>query len=210
MEEPIEASGNPERELATVTPLRKRGRPRDASADARIIDAAAELYLERGFDAMTIDAVALRAHVGKATVYRRWASKEELATAAIQHLYGVESPVPDTGSLYGDLVWAYESLLAFLDSPAGRNYLRITITESIHDARVASLHRVAAEAMERKVEVIFERALERGDVEPDAPASWSVQWVLGLVLTAVLTGRQAPRPEDADRLARMIVDGIGR
>lgn len=215
MEEPIEVSGDPDADgagpdLATVTPLRKRGRPRDVAADSRIIDAAAELYLDRGFDAMTIDAVALRAHVGKATVYRRWASKEELAAAAVQHLYGVDTPVPDTGSLHGDLEWAYENLLAFLNSPAGRNYLRITIGESIRDPRVANVHRVATEAMEKKTEIIFDRARERGDIASDAPPSWSLQWVLGLVLTAVLTGRDSPQPGDAARLARMIVDGIGR
>lgn len=215
MEEPIEVSGDPETpasgpDLATVTPLRKRGRPRDVTADARIIEAAAQLYLDRGFDAMTIDAVAVRAHVGKATVYRRWASKEDLAAAAIQRLYGVGTPVPDTGSLHGDLVWAYENLLTFVNSPAGSAYMRTTIDEAIREPRVAIVHRVAAEAIEKRAEVIFERARERGDIDSNASPAWSMQWVIGLVLAAVLTDREKPRPEDADRLARMIVRGIGR
>ncbi|HEX7738145.1 MAG TPA: TetR/AcrR family transcriptional regulator [Marmoricola sp.] len=210
MEEPIAAPAEPAAtpELATVTPLRKRGRPRDVAADGRILTAAAQLFLDRGFDAMTIDAVAERAEVGKATVYRRWASKEDLAAAAILHLYGVGNPVPDTGSLFGDLVWAYAQLLSFVSSSAGRNYLRITIGESIRDPRVARLHRVATTAMEEKAQVIFERAATRGEIDPTVPAAWAVQWVLGLVLTAVLTDRDQPGPADAERLARMIVDGI--
>ena len=212
MEEPIAAPVEPAAtvDLATVTPLRKRGRPRDVTADARILTAAAQLFLDRGFDAMTIDAVAERAGVGKATVYRRWASKEDLAAAAVQHLYGADTPVPDTGSLLGDLAWAYAQLLAFVSSPAGRNYLRITIGESIRDPRVTRLHRVATTAMEEKAQIIFDRAAARGDIEPGVPSAWSVQWVLGLVLTAVLTDREQPGPEDSERLARMIVAGIGR
>ena len=58
---------------------RKRGRPRDPEADGRILAAASSLILRRGFDNMTVDEVASTAGVGKATVYRRWARKEEVS-----------------------------------------------------------------------------------------------------------------------------------
>ena len=71
---------------------RKRGRPRDPEADDRILAAASALILLRGFDSMTVDEVAARAGVGKATVYRRWAAKEDLAVAAMEQLYRDEMP----------------------------------------------------------------------------------------------------------------------
>ena len=101
---------------------RKRGRPRDPEADGRILAAASALILLRGFDAMTVDEVASNAGVGKATVYRRWARKEDLALAAMEQLYRDEMPVPDTGSLRQDLTEAFRSTLLFANSPAAAAY----------------------------------------------------------------------------------------
>src|SRR6187551_908193 len=82
---------------------RKRGRPRDPEADGRILAAASALILMRGFESMTVDEVASSAGVGKATVYRRWSRKEDLAVAAMEQLYRDEVPTADTGSIRGDL-----------------------------------------------------------------------------------------------------------
>src|SRR5919107_4996917 len=91
-------------------PVRRgRGRPRDPDTDARITTAAAELMLQRGFDRTTVDDVAAHAGVGKATVYRRWPSKEDLAVAAMGSLYSTEMPEPDTGSIMNDLAESYRA-----------------------------------------------------------------------------------------------------
>jgi AcrR family transcriptional regulator len=67
-----------------MTPAeRKLGRPRDASVDAAIVQAVLEVLNEVGLAAMSMDAVAARAGVGKATIYRRWSSKEEMVIDAI-------------------------------------------------------------------------------------------------------------------------------
>ena len=77
---------------ATQEVRRKRGRPRDPEADGRILAAASALILMRGFESMTVDEVASNAGVGKATVYRRWSRKEDLAVAAMEQLYRDEVP----------------------------------------------------------------------------------------------------------------------
>ena len=122
---------------------RKRGRPRDPEADGRILDAAAALILAHGFDNMTVDDVAARAHVGKATVYRRWAKKEDLAVAAMGQLYDAQMPTPDTGSIEGDLREAFAQVLAFANSEQGSSYIRTCIAESVRDPRIAALYRAA-------------------------------------------------------------------
>jgi len=122
---------------------RKRGRPRDPEADGRILDAAAALILVHGFDNMTVDDVASRAHVGKATVYRRWAKKEDLAVAAMGQLYDAQMPTPDTGSIEGDLREAFAQVLAFANSEQGSSYIRTCIAESVRDPRIAALYRAA-------------------------------------------------------------------
>ncbi len=78
------------------------GRPRDPSRDSAIIAAALDLVARDGYDRVTIDAIALHCHVGKATIYRRWTSKADLIVSALATLasYG---ETPNTGSLLGDL-----------------------------------------------------------------------------------------------------------
>src|SRR6201996_2713157 len=82
-----------------------RGRPRSAKAQEAILQAAAGLLLEHGLDAVSMDEVAARAGVSKATIYRWWPTKETLALDALYTEYSVAAPVPrDTGSLRGDLI----------------------------------------------------------------------------------------------------------
>ncbi len=128
---------------------RKRGRPRDPQADGRILAAASSLILMRGYESMTVDEVASNASVGKATVYRRWSRKEDLAVAAMQQLYRDEMPLPDTGTIRGDLHAMYAAVLTFVNSPAGADYMRTTIKESMRDDRIAALYREASERAEQ-------------------------------------------------------------
>ncbi len=78
-----------------------RGRPRDEEADVAILDAALALLSEQGYGGLRMEAVAARAGVAKATLYRRWPDKVSLAIAALSRI--PELPAVDTGSLSGDL-----------------------------------------------------------------------------------------------------------
>lgn len=82
--------------------IRKPGRPRSAQAHKAIIDATLELLAEEGFQGLSIEAVAARSGVGKTTIYRRWASKEELVVEAIRHVQ-IDIPLIDTGNFRNDL-----------------------------------------------------------------------------------------------------------
>ena len=190
--------------------VRKRGRPRDPAADGRILQAAAELILARGFDSMTVDEVAAAAKVGKATVYRRWAKKEDLAVAAMERLYDTEMPMPDTGSIRGDLLVSYAQVLAFVNSPAGSAYLKTTVAESIRDTRIAALYRAASERVETNAMAMFERAIGRGEVRPDVDVRWAVQWLTGLIAAASITGRAVPREDEVGKLVDLVLHGVGR
>lgn len=186
---------------------RKRGRPRDPSADSRIMEAAAGLILTNGFENMTVDEVAARAGVGKATVYRRWARKEDLAVAAIGQLYSAEMPNYDTGSIRGDLRAMIGSALAFVNSEEGAGYLRMTIKESMRDPRVAALHRSANERAEEGAKVAFRRAMERGEVRADLNLDAIVQVFAGLCATRTVTGSPMPAEHELDSLVDLLLVG---
>src|SRR6202035_327517 len=81
-----------------------RGRPRSEKAHKAVLDAAAELLLARGLSAVSMDVVAERAGVSKATIYRWWPTKETLALDAVFRAWADTPPPRDTGSLRGDLL----------------------------------------------------------------------------------------------------------
>jgi len=189
-------------------PRRKRGRPRDPEADGRILAAASTLILLRGFDSMTVDEVASSAGVGKATVYRRWSRKEDLAVAAMEQLYRDEMPTPDTGSIREDLRRMYAGVLSFVNSPAGTDYVRTTIKESMRDERIATLYRAANARAEQGAAVVFERAIERGEVRADVPVDAVVQFLGSLVSMRAVTGQDMPPAEELDQLVEFVLHGV--
>ena len=85
---------------------RRPGRPRSEQAEQAIIEATLDLFAEKGFEGVCVEAVAARAGVGKATIYRRWPNKEELLLAALGSL---KSPYPEPGG-----VCARDDLVAML------------------------------------------------------------------------------------------------
>lgn len=187
---------------------RRKGRPRDASADERILAAAAELILKRGYDNMTVDEVAAVAKAGKATVYRRWAGKEDLAFAALAQLYTSEFPIPDTGSIVGDLRAAYVQGLEFANSDAGRAYLRMSVAESLRDERIGALYVGAHKAQEAAARTIFERGIARGELRPDFRIDLAVSQFGGLVVLYAVTGQRMPTVDEADDLIDLLLNGI--
>jgi AcrR family transcriptional regulator len=198
----------PEQDSFSPPAKRGRGRPRDPETDAKITRAASELLLLRGFDKTTVDEVAARAGVGKATVYRRWPSKEDLAFAAMQSLYSDEFPEADTGSIEGDLTATYGSIIAFVNTDTGASFLRMSIMESIRDERIAALYRASTERREEIARRTFHRAIERGEVRADINMDMAVQWLGGLLIMREVTGRPLPTLDDVPDLVAFTLRGI--
>ena len=187
---------------------RKRGRPRDPAADGRILEAAAALMLAHGFDNMTVDDVASRAKVGKATVYRRWAKKEDLAVAAMQQLYSAEMPVPDTGSIRGDLRQRFTDVIDFNSSESGLAYLHTLIAESVRDPRIAALYRAANDQVELGVRTMFARGISRGEVRADANLDAAVQVLGGILLLRSIAAMPMPTADEVDSLVDLVLVGV--
>src|SRR4051794_37045047 len=92
--------------------------PRGVQREQAILTATIALLQTIGYDAMTLDAVAARAHASKATIYRRWRNKQYLVKAALDALDAADNAaVPDTGSLRGDLVAVMKMLRQKVTAP---------------------------------------------------------------------------------------------
>lgn len=195
--------------LGEERPRRGRGRPRDPETDRRITAAASKLMLQRGFDKMTVDDVAAAAGVGKATVYRRWPSKEDLALAAMEQLYAQEIRSPDTGSIETDLRQGIHDVLTFANSEEGAAFIRMSVAESVRDPRIAELYREASQRREDMARKTLQRAIDRGEVRPDIDMDMVIQWVSGLLTLRVITNRPLPTvEEDLYEMVRFMMRGI--
>ena len=130
--------------------------------------AALELLAERGLAGMSIEEVAARAGVGKATIYRRWSSKGALALDAFLAEFKQQQPLPDTGSLRGDLAAELRAWVrAVTRTPAGR-ILGDLIGEAQHDEDLAVSYRERVlEPLRQQHRVMLDRAIARGEIPPD-------------------------------------------
>jgi AcrR family transcriptional regulator len=181
-----------------------RGRPRSQQAQQAVLAAAGELLLARGLSAVSMDAVAERAGVSKATIYRWWPTKETLALDALFTEWAAARPYPrDTGSLRGDLL----SLLRPWARLAGsRPYGRVVaalLTEAQTDPNFAiEYRRRVLEPRRDQSRTIFDRAIERGEIPRAINTDVALDLIFGALYHRLLHGH-APLN---DRFVRDVVD----
>jgi len=186
----------------------KRGRPRSGDVERAILAAASALLFERGLDAMTIEDVAARACVGKASIYRRWSTKGSLALDAFLVDYVAKQPVVDTGVLEDDLregltYWA----TAVVDTSMGRALVGI-IAEAQSDRTLAQdwIDRVMAPARER-YRVMVEHAIDRGDIPPGSDVDVIMDLLYGAAYHRLIQGHLAIDADFIAQVARMVARG---
>lgn len=186
----------------TAAPAPVRGRPRDPRRDEAILDAALALLEEVGYDRTTVDAIAERAGAGKATIYRRWPDgKAPLVIDAILRRKA-EDPLPDTGTLRGDLL---AQVRTAAERMAGSARLAAGLTCRLHaDPAFAALVREHLVEVERdKWRTIAARARERGELAAEPPGLFADLAPALLHARIALTGEAV-----GDAFAAELVDRV--
>ena len=166
---------------AVATAERRPGRPRDARVDQQIVEATLAELADKGFGGASIESIAARAGVGKATIYRRWPNREALLQfVALQVTDVVEGA--DTGDLRKDLVAVFTPLASqFYVSGAGA-LLPDLVAEAARDPKIRDLlQELAAERREVAV-AAFERARDRGELRRGVDIDMVVDMVAGSFL----------------------------
>lgn len=182
------------------------GRPREERADSAILKAALELMADRGVRDLHMDEVARRAGVGKATIYRRYRSKDELVTAAIAQLVS-EIRLPDTGSTERDLLVLMRNAVRVYRGSIEAGVMPGLVDAMSRDAALAREVREGFLATRRAaLRVVLERGVERGDLRGDLDFELALD-VLGgpLFYRLLVTGG----PID-ERLAKNVAELMAR
>ncbi len=153
------------------------GRPRSEEAHKAILDATLDLLVEVGFSALTVEGVASRAGVGKATIYRRWASKLPLVVEAFGELPGFEDV--DAGALDLDLKRMLVRYLEVYNSTPLSSVLPSLAGERFHNPELSVLFEPVSMDRRRPLIRAFERARERGEIPGDVDLELAADLVVG-------------------------------
>ena len=172
-----------------VTRPSRGGRPRDPSRDGVIRAAILRLLADVGYGALTMDAVASEAGVGKATIYRRWRTKQDLVVDTISDLNRDEAAPPDTGSLEGDLRAMMRQMVTMISGPTGAATLSLLSTMPHHPALAEAFRTGPLAVWRQAFEQIWQRAEERGETGPGLAGSLAAESTSALLVQRwLLTG----------------------
>lgn len=166
-------------------------RPRSETARRKALAAAADLIVERGVGAFSIEEVAARSGVAKSTIYRHWPARAALiidtARATFEHVV-----TPDTGSLRGD-VEEYLANMVRADLAGGTagQLMPSILDAATRDPEIAALVTTMKDERERPIRTIVARAQQRGEIAPDLDPTILVGTLIGPVVFRRMIQRQA-------------------
>jgi AcrR family transcriptional regulator len=167
-----------------------RGRPRSERARLAILAAAAELLLDRGLAAVSMDAVAAQAGVSKATIYRWWPTKETLALDALYTEWAAAQPSEvDTGSLRGDLLSLLSPWARVASSrPYGRVIAALLSEAQTDPAYAAEYRQRVVQPRRDQARAILARAVERGEIPSSTKTEVAIDLLYGPLYHRLLHG----------------------
>jgi AcrR family transcriptional regulator len=188
----------------------KLQRPRSLQAHEKVVDAAVELFADRGIEGASIDAIAAASGVSKATIYKHWADKNALCLEVLGRVHGLdrESPKFDSGDLLQDLTdflshkppEEYEKLrdrlMPHLIAYASRN----------HEFGKAWKQRVMEPGRAKAIE-LMQRGIQRGEFPPDLDLTLGLALLIGPMMYKHLSRGISPIP---DNLAEGVAQAFWR
>ena len=197
-------------EVATADVNRPRGRPRSQEAESAILEATLDLIADDGVNAMSMEAVAALAGVGKTTIYRRWSSKEALMGDAMATLIDDMPETFDGANARQQLVSMLEHVRCrSVDSPAGRIFPRMASYKHSHPELFAIFaERVLAPRRER-VRALVQRGIDEGELRSDVDVPLAATLLLAPIMYINMTGMQQRNDATtSEGLVNMALDGL--
>jgi AcrR family transcriptional regulator len=173
------------------------------------LQAATQILAERGLAGMSIEEVASRAGVGKATIYRRWPSRGTLALDAFLAEFQGQQPLPDTGTLRGDLLAALRAWVRSVTRTSAGAMLAGLIAEAQQDPGLAAAWRErVVERLRAQHKIMLDRAIQRGEIPPDTDQEVVLDLLFGAAYHRLLHGHAPLNDRFARRVVDLIVSGV--
>ncbi|MNH88884.1 Fatty acid metabolism regulator protein [compost metagenome] len=186
----------------------KRGRPRNVETQSSILSASYELLLESGFGAVTVEKIAERAKVSKATIYKWWPNKAAVVMDGFLSAAAARLPVPDTGSIFQDILEHATNMARFMTSREGSILLEI-IGEGQVDSALAEAFRTRY-IQPRRLEVrdIMDRGLQRGELKKNLNIALCTDLIYGPIFYRLLVTGDQIDEDYVGQLVTQVFKGI--
>ncbi|MEY9932147.1 AcrR family transcriptional regulator [Catenulispora sp. GP43] len=179
---------------------------RGARVGAAVHQAVTELISERGYGTFSVGDVAARAGVADSSVYRRWGSLEALLADVMLTYLNARSPMPDTGSVAGDLRAYAAAVAREITGPDGLALLRLAVALSTTGEQGLQARDALRDERTRQLQVMLDRATERDEDAPDALGV--LDHVLAPMYIRVLFGIGPLTPEYVDGLVDRLLSAL--
>lgn len=192
---------------ATIVPARKTvGRPRSDRAHRAILNAARVELVENGFSRFRLEHVAARAGVAKATIYRRWPSKEALAQDLLAQLAAPHIAVADVGDTRAELRATVASVVHAVAETDYGPVIRALLSQiAINPALGDPFRETIVRARREEVARVIGRGIERGDLRVEADLGVATELLVGPVYFRLMFGGEL-----GSDFAERIADGVYR
>ena len=184
----------------------RAGRPRSERAHQAILTAARQLLIEKGFAEMRLEHVAARAGVGKATIYRRWPSKEALAQELLSELAAPHIAVAESGNTREEMLAAVTNPMRAVTETDFGPVIKAMLAQIASNPVIGDPFRATVVAARRaEVARVIQRGIARGDLRPDTDAALATELLVGPVYFRLMFGGVL----DLD-FAERVVDSVMR
>jgi len=187
----------------TIAPRRSR------RAETAILEATIALLGELGFGGLTIDGIAARAGVGKATIYRHWSSKAEVAVDAFRAFIPPLDD-PDTGSFTEDARLVLHQIADGLSNSPLAGILPSLVEAAERDPEVERLFKDFGAARRAVFRGVFARAAARGELREDLDPDVAIDLLVGPIFTRRLITRAAITKKHADAVLDLVLPVLQR
>jgi AcrR family transcriptional regulator len=184
------------------------GRPRSEEAHRAILEATLSLLVDVGYSGLTVEGVAQRAGVGKATIYRRWPSKLPLVIEAFRQLPGLEEA--DTGDLATDLEQMLKSYLRTYHSTPLGAVVPSLAGELPHNPELMELFAPVVRARRQPLLRALERAVARGEIPADLDLDLAADLIFGPITVRTFFTRAKLGPRSVRPIVEMALEGLRR
>jgi AcrR family transcriptional regulator len=196
-------------ESGPATASMSTGRPRSANARRAILDAFHELLIEVGFAQVRLEHVAARAGTSKATIYRRWRSKDEVAIDLIEELATPNAPIGDLGGTRDELMAITLDVNHRLTEAEFGPVIRRMLGEIVGNAALSERFRsTVVRSRREEVRSVVERGIDRGDLCPSADPDIITELIVGSVYSRSLFG-DGVDAASAATVVDVVLEGVG-
>nr|WP_091216916.1 TetR/AcrR family transcriptional regulator [Paenibacillus sp. BC26] len=188
--------------------MAQKGRPRDVKLQQLILSVSYELLLGNGYEAVTIEKIAEKAGVSKATIYKWWPNKAAVVADGFFNAAASQMPVPDTGSVMEDILIHAINLAVFMESKEGNMIAELIGQGQMNQTLMQVFREYYVKPRRAESAMILTRGINRGELSPNLDVNSSIDLLYGPLFYRLLVSGESLTPDTVRGIIMMAFNGL--